>query len=351
MSTGTGKDTNVRESRKVLRRLARCQANQTPQSLQQPTRRPPIRTATESSKPPKTAGASEQLAQILSAQYLGPQQRTGDPVSQAALRLIRAAGALRPRDLTPADAIEADEAIRAEKLTPSTRWNYVKALRRILRWLADAHNAPRLDGLIHRAPEPRPRNVTITDDEREALLRASPPYLRLWLLLCSDLALRSETAAVMSPAHYNPNTGDLTFTTKYDEHLSLPATDELRALIAQCDLTDPRPFVRQLRLKTRKRGSAPWRTQKQATQLRREFQTLCTTLHITRRIRPHDLRRTTAVKVLQFTGDLRKVQALLGHHRLSSTFWYLDHNMTPVDRSTLETIKRPFIVPPKEKSA
>jgi site-specific recombinase XerC len=56
---------------------------------------------------------------------------------------------------------------------------------------------------------------------------------------------------------------------------------------------------------------------------------------------PHDLRRTTAVAMLRATHDLRDVQAILGHKNLTSTMWYLDHELRPVKRSTLELIKRP----------
>jgi integrase len=43
----------------------------------------------------------------------------------------------------------------------------------------------------------------------------------------------------------------------------------------------------------------------------------------------------------QQTGDIRTVQALLGHRSMASTIWYLDHDLMPVPRATLELIKRP----------
>jgi site-specific recombinase XerC len=62
------------------------------------------------------------------------------------------------------------------------------------------------------------------------------------------------------------------------------------------------------------------------------------------------MRRATAVAMLNETGDLRKVQALLGHRNLQSTFWYLDHDFNQINRSILEKIKHPFLVR-KEQSA
>jgi integrase len=69
-----------------------------------------------------------------------------------------------------------------------------------------------------------------------------------------------------------------------------------------------------------------------------------------RRVTLHYHPRTTAAALLEYTHDVREVQALLGHKNLQSTFWYLDHAMRPIPRATLETIKRPFLLS-KEKTA
>lgn len=60
-----------------------------------------------------------------------------------------------------------------------------------------------------------------------------------------------------------------------------------------------------------------------------------------RRIVPHDFRRTAAVAIYRCTGDIRDAQALLGHKALGSTLHYLDHDLRPIKRSTLELIKSP----------
>lgn len=88
-----------------------------------------------------------------------------------------------------------------------------------------------------------------------------------------------------------------------------------------------------------------------ATQLDRPYRQLLRDAGITRRLTPHDLRRTTAVAMLEYTGDVRDVQALLGHRTLQSTIWYLDHDLRPVPRETLEALKRPFIIHRKEQTA
>lgn len=187
----------------------------------------------------------------------------------------------------------------------------------------------------------RPRGVTVQQSEIAAILDAAPPFLRLWLLLCSDLAIRSGTAARLGPYQYDPAEQMLRFTTKRQARLALPVTAEIAELLKLCDLSDPTPFVRQLwKKKPRGLGRGPSADCTGADRLRILFRQLCRELGITRRIVPHDLRRTTAVGMLRLTHDVRDVQAILGHRSLQSTIWYLDHDLRPVPRHNLELIKR-----------
>ncbi len=215
-------------------------------------------------------------------------------------------------------------------------------MRRILRWLWEVHGAPKLDGYIRSYSGVRPRNVTATREEIDTLLDAANPGMRLWLLLCSDLAIRSGTAARIGASHYDKEQRQLRFTTKHDARQTLPVTQEIQDLIEQCDLTDPAPFVKQLWTLGVYRGGRPLMdTFGDGNSLRRAFTRFRISLGITRRITPHDLRRTTAVAMYKHSGDLRAVQALLGHANLNSTLHYLDHDLRPIERSTLEILKRP----------
>lgn len=210
------------------------------------------------------------------------------------------------------------------------------AVRNLLRYLWEYHGAPKLDGNIARYSGIRPRNVTVTDDERDALLAAASPHVRLWLLFCADLAIRSGTAARLSPAEYDPQRRQLTFTTKCNEHVTLPTTAAIESLLDDCDLRNPDPFVRQLWPDV---GNG--RPDYIAKTLAAHWRRLCARVGITRHIVPHDLRRTAAVSIYRHTGDIRDAQALLGHKALASTLWYLDHDVRPIKRSTLELIKSP----------
>jgi integrase len=206
--------------------------------------------------------------------------------------------------------------------------------------------------MISKHPGLRPRNVTATQEEKDLLITGAPDHMRLWILLCSDLAIRSGTAARIAPQHYDAPRGLLHFTTKLGEKLTLPVTAEIAAMLKTCDPHDPTPYVRQIHRDTlAKQGQSHILTTKTsyAHTLNVAFFRLRHALGITRKLTPHDFRRTTAVKLYEETGDARDVQALLGHRTLASTIWYLDHDLRPVKRSLLEMIKRPAWR--KEKSA
>ncbi|MGB7547381.1 MAG: tyrosine-type recombinase/integrase [Terracidiphilus sp.] len=235
---------------------------------------------------------------------------------------------------------EVDDSIKTGPFAYATKAVKAAALRRILRALWIEHGAPKLDGMVRRYPDVRPRNVTATNAEVAAILAAAPPPLRLWLLLCSDLAMRSGTAARIAPEHYNPRRGELRFVTKHNARLTLPVTAQVRHLLACCNLEDSRTFVHQLWTQQPTHRGQPVQVASEHT-LRTQYRALLKKLAITRRITPHDLRRTTAVAMLNATHDVRDVQALLGHRNLHSTLWYLDHDAVPVNRATLELIKNP----------
>jgi integrase len=153
--------------------------------------------------------------------------------------------------------------------------------------------------------------------------------MRVFVLLCSDLAIRSGTAMRIAPQHYNAEREELTFKTKYGENMTLPVTQELKGLFALHKGDPSQPYVSALH----PFGHIADRN------IREQFTRLRRSVGVTRQVTPHDLRRTTAVRTYELTKDLRLVQALLGHRDLDSTFWYLDHHNTPVPASTLELAK------------
>jgi integrase len=281
------------------------------------------------------------------AESRDPKGRGNCHTQRAARLFIAAAGSCQPEELTPAHVYDLDAAINESGLTDSTRNCTAYAARWLLRHLARHYGAAELDGIISRQPATRPRNVTATEAEKAAILAAAKPHLRLWILLCSDLAIRSGTAARLGPDNYDPAQGLLHFVTKMGERLTLPVTTEIAKYLDGCNPSDPRPFVEQVYTQHSNRVHTGDKKNRRLL-LERDFLHLRRSIGITRKLTPHDFRRTTAVKLYEATGDIRDVQALLGHRNLLSTVWYLDHDLRPVNRKLLEFIKLPQR---KEKTA
>ncbi|MDR3737590.1 MAG: tyrosine-type recombinase/integrase [Terracidiphilus sp.] len=225
-------------------------------------------------------------------------------------------------------------------------------MRRQLLELWEFHGAPKLDHIVPHYPKVRPRNVTATQAEVAAILSAARPSLRLWLLFCSDLAMRSGTAAKISGHHFDPDTNTIAFRTKGHVGQRLPLTEEIYALIAPLDHQSSKPYVWQLRDQENSGKRARPSTVYTDNSLRVELRQIRQRLQITKRIIPHDLRRTTARNLLHATRDLTKVRDLLGHAELSTTFWYMEQDLAPVNIIELEAIKRPYLVTQgKERTA
>lgn len=173
-------------------------------------------------------------------------------------------------------------------------------------------------------------------------MKAASPQLRCWLLLCSDAAIRSGTAALLGPEHYDAQRRVLTFRTKYANAQTVPVTAELASILDTCKDTRL-PFVAQLPRQAHYRSKTgeplPALGRQRPQTLQSSFRRLKKKLGITRKLTPHDLRRTTVRKVYDATHDLRVAQALLGHSELRSTLWYLQGQEAHVEVSTLELAK------------
>jgi integrase len=236
-------------------------------------------------------------------------------------------------------------------LSASTRFNRAGALKRTLAWLWEEHGSPNLTRTVPHLTKPRPRDQMATTGQASALIDAAREDLRLFILFCSDLAMRSGTAVKIGPEHYDTQSQTLRFTTKKDARVCLPVTREIATLIATCTDGSGDPFITQIR---RRLNPARMRQQTNAwvsaTRLRTEMKELRLSLGIETRITPHDLRRTTAVRLYKYTHDLRKVQSLLGHRSMQCTIWYLDHELEEVDSADLAAIKKPFIAWRKEQT-
>ncbi|MBT9332479.1 tyrosine-type recombinase/integrase [Paracidobacterium acidisoli] len=211
----------------------------------------------------------------------------------------------------------------AKRETAAAKYSAMGALRSLLRLMRPN---TRLTEAVPVVAKPRPRNVLISDEERQAMLLTAAPFLQCFILLCGDLALRSGTAARIAPEHYDPISQELRYVTKGGRTMHMPVTRQLVRLfeLVPADADRTRPYVQHLYGRSITQHA-----------LIRQFARLCGRLGI-RGKTPHDLRRSTAVKVMDITKDLRVVQHLLGHTSLDSTLYYLDHDYGHVDRELIE---------------
>lgn len=259
---------------------------------------------------------------------------------QAAKLLVEVSANVQVRTLSVAHTAFINARIAIYK-SPFTRHVRASTVKQLLRHLVKYHGAD--EGLVQAIATyrlPKPRNVTATKDERTALMSKSGPALRCWLLLCSDLAIRSGTAALLSQENYDKRERTLTFQTKYANRQVLPVTSELAELLDTCQ-HPAQPFVAQLARGKHWRGGATLQPIGRMTRsaLYDAFTKVKKECGITRQLTPHDLRRTTARIIYKQTGDMRLAQALLGHSHLGSTVWYLQDATQEVSISALELAK------------
>lgn len=195
---------------------------------------------------------------------------------------------------------------RYSRNTLHARWGMV---RRLLRHL-EAYGAPRIDA--PKAPGPKARPNIATDDQLQRLRHDAPPWLRLFILLCWQTALRFSEAWRVTPRSYDPKTQTVAILTKGGKPRVIPLTPDIQQLIAPTLEGDPdQPCIALLKGTRCSPGA-----------IRSAWCALNRKLGI-EGVNPHDLRRTTATALYRTTKDIRAVQQYLGHDAMTSTLRYL----------------------------
>ena len=207
--------------------------------------------------------------------------------------IIAAVGSKRPGDLI---ALDIPAIVKAwERNAQSTRYQHHSCLRTILRRLAENYGTPK--GLHREVPHvdlPAPRPRTITHAEQAKLMERASMAMRCYVLLCVEEGLRSGTAVKIAPRHYDQETRTISFVTKKQTTQTVPVTHELCVMFNAAikeGCPDGMPFVVFL---------SPRRGRKRAS-FGSNFRRLLRNRSLDTDIRPHDLRRTTAERVMGVT--------------------------------------------------
>ena len=188
---------------------------------------------------------------------------------------------------------------------------------------------------------PKARRVIATREELQALYRSAEPWMRLFLHLAGPpLGLRFSEAASIAESNWNREEQSITFTKKGGDQHTLPTTPEIEQLFRLApDTAEPTtPFI--YRLRGKHHGHDPNGLLNEKS-LRRHFAQLRKRAGVNPQLTIHDLRRTAAVHAYDQTKDLRIVSQLLGHARLSTTAWYLEHRDTNKLRELVHQLRPP----------
>jgi integrase len=208
---------------------------------------------------------------------------------------------------------------------PSTSYIRSCIFRRLLKALQQ-FGAPPLN--IPRQRKPQPRSVIATPEKVQALLRQAKPPMRLFILLCWQMALRFSEALAVTPNSFNPEDHTVTIRTKGGKVRTIEATRDVYDMLIVAKEAAGDPGQSCIAILNGGKEISPggirsmwWKHTKAAG---------VTELH------PHDLRRTTATNIYRATHDLRAVQQYLGHDNMASTVHYI----APLAREELAGLHR-----------
>jgi len=212
----------------------------------------------------------------------------------------------------------------------STTWQQAHRLRNFLRHL-HAIGGPDLTAAIPKLRRGSPRTETFTREALHRLIAQAEPWLRCFILLCTQLGLRFSNAVSISPANYNAENHTITLREKGDRARTIATTPEIESLFTTAPQTEnpETPFIVSLRGKTYNDSG-----QVSETTIRDHWNALKRRAGVRANLNPHDLRRTAANLLYTETKDIRAVQHFLGHADLRSTAWYLapfdPHELPPL---------------------
>lgn len=225
-----------------------------------------------------------------------------------ARELTAIAGTLHPRqlnELLPTALIGVWRRRYARNTASHLRY-YLKSLLRFL----EPFGAPRIT--LPKLPPPAARTTIATPAELSALRAAAAPWMRLFLLLCSQLALRFNEAANVSTANWNKEAHTILVRRKGGKLRTLPTSPDIEILLAAAEGDPATPAI--------------WLLKGQVNSpqtIRDTFAALKKRVGANPALTIHDLRRTTATQLLRDTHDVHAVQQLLGHDSLHATAHYL----------------------------
>jgi integrase len=197
------------------------------------------------------------------------------------------------------------------RFSHNTLYAYTLTLKRVLRTLEN-HGAPHLDIPHVKMPVARP-NIA-TEEQLELLQNHAPPWLRLFILLAWQMALRFSETQRVTPRSYDEKTNTIRILVKGGKERILPVTPAVLDHLKPTLRGDPDRSCISI-LNGRPKDISPGA-------IRTAWCRLCKKCGI-EGVNPHDLRRTTLTNLYRKSKDLRACQQFAGHDSMTSTLRYL----------------------------
>jgi len=169
------------------------------------------------------------------------------------------------------------------------------------------------------------------------LLTKSQPWMRLFILLCSQLGLRFHEAARACPLHWNRETQELAVIGKNNKPRNLPVTKEIAQMFAVAEKLDaPRdtPFIWLMLAKPCSVGPNLGSLRRDDNHIRKEWQRMKRRLAINPALVVHDLRRTRITQIYRETLDIKAAQQFADHDNLDTTAHYI----APFDTTAMKDL-------------
>lgn len=240
-------------------------------------------------------------------------------------------GSLTLDELTANHGNTVIEGWRSRGLSTHTICTRRKYLKNLLRHLTDC-GAPRsLAERLTKTKTPRPRQTIATSEELKALSGTATGWLAVWLEITAGHGLRFSEAQRLADIHFDAGQQTIKFPTKGGETNELPATAALQEFFYNAPPTTDahEPLIE------RYAGH-----KLSIFLIRKAWRKLLAKAGCNPNLRPHDLRRTLAVRSMDSTNDMRVAQHVLGHQSLQTTALYLAHRDPGKIRPLLEELRK-----------
>ncbi|MBF0250590.1 MAG: site-specific integrase [Alphaproteobacteria bacterium] len=242
-------------------------------------------------------------------------------------------------------------------LSPATVNREIEVLRRVMRragraWKTRIDDMPNWD--VHMLTESDQRVRELSADEEQSLFAHLRPDLHPLVLFCLLTGVRKNTAITLTWRQVDFDAMVIRYRAKSrkpgGEHKVIPMTGEIAALLQSQRGHNPVRVFTYICKRGRQQRRQGERYPFSSSGWTKEWRAALRAAGI-EDFRFHDIRHTTATRILRHARNLKVVQALLGHSDIATTARYA-HALTDDVRAAMEMVptKAPTVVSKKTEN-